>query len=405
MDYPSRGNFKIKRLETSDLEQFNDLLRYAFQVTQKELLEIGWEDDEISKSKFPILQHASVLGWFDGDRLASQISIYPMNMNIHNKKYDIGLITGVATYPEYACQGLMSSLMKVCLKEMKDKGQSISLLYPYSIPLYRKKGWELIADKMTFQVKDFQLPKPKKISGYVRRVDENSETLRKLHDKFASKTHGCLVRNDLAWEEYWRWDSDDMTVAVYYTKDDEPIGYIVYRLDNEIFYIKEMVYLNREAWKGLWNYVSAHEPMLTEVRGNNYTGAPISFWLSDSDIKETIRPYVMGRIIDVHAFIKDYQFNNPHREAALTFEVQDDVCEWNNTSFTVKLSPNHLPIIGNTPTTNKIQVDIRCLTTLLLGYKRPHYLNSMGMLEADENILELLEDIIPRAKAYISDYI
>ena len=405
MEYPSNGNFKIKRLGAEDLDQFNDLLRYAFQVTQKDLLEIGWENDEIRKSKFPILQHASVLGWFDGERLASQISIYPMNMNIHNKKYDIGLITGVATYPEYACQGLMSSLMKVCLREMKDRGQSISLLYPYSIPLYRKKGWELIADKMTFQVKDFQLPKLKKMPGYVRRVNDDSATLKELHNKFAKKTHGCLLRNELAWEEYWRWDSDDMTTAIYYNENDEPHGYLVYRLDNEIFYIKEMVYLNRQAWKGLWNYVSAHESMLTEVRGNNYTGTSISFWLPDSDIKETIRPYVMGRIIDVHAFIKDYQFIHIRRHEALTFEITDDVCEWNNTSFTVTLSPTHGPLIGTVPTKNRIRLTIKCLTTLLLGYKRPHLLNQMGVISADEETLELLEDIIPREKAYISDYI
>lgn len=405
MGIPSSNNFKIKKLQPADLDQFNELLRYAFQVTQKELLESGWENDEIRKNKIPILQHANVLGWFDGDRLASQIAIYPMNMNIHNKAYDIGLITGVATYPEYACQGLMSSLMKVCLKEMREKGQSISLLHPYSIPLYRKKGWELIADKMTFQIKDFQLPKTKKIPGHVRRVSEDSQELRELHDAFASKTHGCLVRNDLAWEEYWRWDSDDTTVAVYYTEEDEPTGYIVYRLDNEIFYVKEMVYLNRQAWKGLWNYVSAHESMLTEVRGNNYTGDPISFWLADSDIKETIRPYVMGRIIDVHAFMRDYQFLDVRLPVALTFEVTDDLCEWNNTSVTVEMSPNQSPIIGNVPTEKKIKLDIRSLTTLLLGYKRPHYLNSMGMLEADEDVLELLEDILPREKAYISDYI
>ncbi|MCL1948273.1 MAG: GNAT family N-acetyltransferase [Turicibacter sp.] len=405
MNDTSSNQLKIKRLQPSDLNQYNELLRYAFQVTQKELIEIGWEYDEIRKAKSPILEHASVLGWFDGERLASQISIYPMKMNIHSNIYDIGLITGVATYPEYACQGLMSSLMKVCLKEMREKGQSISLLYPYSIPLYRKKGWELIADKMTFSVKDFQLPKPQKIAGYVRRVSENSPTLKELHNRFAGLTHGCLIRNDLAWQEYWRWDSDDTTVAIYYSPENEPSGYIVYRLDNEIFYVKEMVYLNRQAWKGLWNYISAHEPMLTEVRGNNYTGSSISFWLPDSDVKETVRPYVMGRIIDVHAFIKDYQFLTTHHQGSLVFEVSDHLCEWNNTSFSVKMEPNEAPLIGNAAVGNAIALTIQSLATLLLGYKRPRELHMMGLLEAGDDVIDILEAIIPWNKAYISDYI
>ena len=43
------------------------LLRYAFQVTEQELAETGWQDDEIKQSKFPVLERADVLGCFDGD--------------------------------------------------------------------------------------------------------------------------------------------------------------------------------------------------------------------------------------------------------------------------------------------------------------------------------------------------
>ena len=43
-------------------EQFNALLRYAFQVTEEELVQVGWQEDEIKQSKFPILESAHVLG-------------------------------------------------------------------------------------------------------------------------------------------------------------------------------------------------------------------------------------------------------------------------------------------------------------------------------------------------------
>ena len=405
MDNFSTQAFQIKKLQPEDLNQFNDLLRYAFQITEKELLDIGWESEDIRQSKFPILQHANVIGWFDKDRLASQVAVYPMKMNIYNKLYDIGLITGVATYPEYAHKGLMSKLLNHALHEMKEAGQSISLLYPYSIPLYRKKGWEIISDKMTFHLKDFQLPKQFDVPGYVRRVIDDHADLITLHDRFARKTHGCLFRNDLAWEEYWRWEVDDTNVAIYYTKDGDPIGYVVYLLVNEIFHIKEMVYLNAEAWKGLWNYISAHEPMLTEVKGNNYSNVPIAFWLEDSDIRETIRPYVMARIIDVEKFISQYKFINIKREDSLTIEVTDELLCWNNLSFTLKFSSNELPKITNEPSPKHIKLNIRALSTLLLGYKRPHFLQNVELLEGNKESLSLLEDIIPKEKAYISDYI
>ncbi|WP_231996488.1 GNAT family N-acetyltransferase [Helicobacter cinaedi] len=155
-----RERLTMQQLDISHIEQFNELLRYAFQVTDSDLLEFGWNNEEIKRFKYPILQNAIVLGWFDRQKLISQIALYPMQMNIYNRIYAMGGITGVATYPEYSGIGLMADLMREILKMMREKGQSISCLYPYSIPYYRSRGWEIVSDKMSFVIKDNQFPKP-----------------------------------------------------------------------------------------------------------------------------------------------------------------------------------------------------------------------------------------------------
>ena len=55
-------NYTYRYLETDDLDQYNALLRYTFQVTEDELTATGWKDDEIKQSKFPVLERADVLG-------------------------------------------------------------------------------------------------------------------------------------------------------------------------------------------------------------------------------------------------------------------------------------------------------------------------------------------------------
>ena len=63
-------NYAIRYLEpkdVKDLDQYNALLRYVFQVTEQELTSIGWEEKEIIRAKFPTMEKADVLGWFDGD--------------------------------------------------------------------------------------------------------------------------------------------------------------------------------------------------------------------------------------------------------------------------------------------------------------------------------------------------
>lgn len=269
------GEFKMRELDRGDLEQFNALLQYAFQVTSYDLFQTGWEQDEIKYAKRPILEEAYVLGWFYHDKLASMIVVYSMKVNVHDTIMDMGGITGVATYPEYTGRGLIHSLMRRALNYIHDQEMLISFLYPYSIPFYRKMGWEIVSDKLSFTVKDTQLPKAIPVDGMVERVSLDSEDYHNVHSYFALQRHGALIRDALSWEEYWRWDNEDIIAAVYYSKEHKPLGYVVYYIANEIFHIKEMVYLNIEANHGLWNYISAHFSMITQARA---TTTPARQW-------------------------------------------------------------------------------------------------------------------------------
>ena len=77
----TNGEFRMRELDQGDLEQFNALLQYAFQVTSYELFQTGWKQEEIKYAKRPILDEAYVLGWFYQDKLASMIVVYSMKVN------------------------------------------------------------------------------------------------------------------------------------------------------------------------------------------------------------------------------------------------------------------------------------------------------------------------------------
>lgn len=418
-----RAKLTMKTLDTTHIEQFNALLRYAFQVTDSVLSELGYNAESIKQAKYPILQNARVLGWFDKDKLISQIALYSMKMNIHNRIFEMGGITGVATYPEYSGMGLMADLMKETLSIMRAQKQSISCLYPYSIPYYRSRGWEIISDKMTFSIKDHQLPNISAQNGMIRRIErDDDEELIALYDRFAKSTHGALVRDKLAWDEYWRWDSDDEMVALYYDKNDVPQGYIAYLLEDDVFKIKEMLYCNEEARRGLWGYVNAHKSMFDKVEGNNFSNNTLAFLLEDGHIKESIQPYFMGRIVDIEQFLRDYPFalDAESRGHIFAFIIKDPLLEWNNRVFVLKFSAQkvELKVLESAQELDSMQThsrtkseripsvktDIQTLTTMFFGYKRPSYLAKIKRLEASQDTINLLESIIPRAKPYFSDY-
>ena len=51
-----------------------------------------------------------------------------------------------------------------------------------------------------------------------------------------------MIRNELAWDEYWRWDLEELTAAVYYDTSHDPQGYLLYWISEDVLHIKEMVY-------------------------------------------------------------------------------------------------------------------------------------------------------------------
>ncbi len=196
-----RSNLEIRPVTIEHLEQFNDLLRYVFQVTDQEVSDSGYEEGELERAKRPVLEKSDVIGWFNGDELISQLAIYHCRVNIHGQVFNMGGLTGVGTYPEYAGHGLMHDLVKVGLNKMRENKQWISYLYPYSIPFYRKKGWEIMSDHLTYDIRDSQLPKQRPVNGHVERLDIDDEDVIKTYQRFALKNHGAMIRNELNWDE------------------------------------------------------------------------------------------------------------------------------------------------------------------------------------------------------------
>ena len=399
-----KDKFTLKKVVVEHVEQYNQLLKYVFQVTKHVLQEVGWEEKEILRAKLPNFQQAQVLGWFDGEELISQCVVYPMKVRIFSQIYDMGGLTGVGTYPEYANHGLMNKLLERALHEMRDRGQYISYLYPYSIPFYRHKGWEIISDKITYEIQDYQLPKNKKVSGEIRRVPVSGEEIKEVYNKFSARTHGALIRDDLAWNEYFMWDSDDVNAAVYYSNKDELEGYLIYWIADEVFHLKEMIFLNEEARTGLWNFISAHFSMISKVVGQTYTDEPLAFLLEDAKIKEDISPYFMARIVDIREFIARYPFKPDNRKRVWNFTLSDPLLPWNQGSFTLTIDRHGHGTVEPSTKRFRDQIDIQTMTTMLLGYKNPDYLNKIGRLCCSEAIVDMLEDAIEQQTPYFSDY-
>lgn len=261
-----------------------------------------------------------------------------------------------------------------------------------------------MSDHITFELKDTEIPVTVEVPGHVERLDVGDEDVKEIYDRFARSTHGALIRNDFEWVEYWRWENEEeRTAAVYYDADDHPKGFLLYWVEDDVFHVREMIYLTQEARKGLWNFIRAHYSMIDAVKGDIYTNEPLAFLLDESQIKETIEPYFMARIVDVEGFLRDYPFEG-NMQQSFHFVVNDPIAQWNNRVFGIAKDKTGGMVVSHEPLGKPVEIDIQTLSTMFMGYKRPSYLHKIERLKTDKKTLRLLEEIIPDGKAYFSDY-
>ena len=121
--------------------------------------------------------------------------------------------------------------------------------------------------------------------------------------------------------------------------------------------------------------------MIDEVHGNTYFSEPIAFEIDDGDIKETIRPYAMGRIVDVASFLEDYPCDPDGGELCIDLEIEDDLLPWNDHTFRIRFADGGCTLT-DAPAEYHLKMGIGTLSTLLLGYKTAERLFELERIEA-----------------------
>src|SRR5699024_8661840 len=122
--------------------------------------------------------------------IAAKLHLIPLSSYIHGHSISMGGISSVATWPEYRRQGMVKHLLKHVLTYMKQHGQTISFLHPFSFAFYRQYGWEYTFTEKKYAIPLKNLKRNWEVNGYVRRVQSNLYPLKKVYEDYAKQYTG-----------------------------------------------------------------------------------------------------------------------------------------------------------------------------------------------------------------------
>lgn len=388
---------ELRQLRTDEFEMSTKLSEYAFQYT------LTPEQRESSQKHF---KPERFWGIFDGEELQAKLTIIPLQVYIQGKILDMGGIAGVATWPENRRQGHVSTLLKHALQEMKSKGQTLSFLHPFSIPFYRKFGWELFAEYKKYVIAVPKFPRKVEVPGRIVRDLDDIPTLDGIYQAYVSRYQGTLVRDEIWWKRFVL--QGDGHRVVYYSAAGHPTGYALYELKDKELVCDEFVYLNEEARSALWTFFANHDSRIEQV---NMVMVPMDdqlpFMLPDPRITQEIVPYFMARIVDMKSFVEEYAFE-AHREAELILEVEDSAAPWNAGLWKLSVNEEGRAELSKLPSNAEVPVDlstdIGTLSALFMGYKRPQALHAIHRLTGNSAAVTHLESLIPAGQTYLLDF-
>ncbi|PHA68887.1 GNAT family N-acetyltransferase [Bacillus toyonensis] len=376
-------------------DKFREALRlseYAFQykVNEERL------QQQITRMK----ESHEIYGIMEGEDLAAKLHLIPFHIYIGKETFKMGGVAGVATYPEYRRSGYVKELLQHSLQTMKKDGYTVSMLHPFSVSFYRKYGWELCADLLVCHMTKSDLVMKKQVNGTVKRFNKENhpEEVEKLYETFAERVSGMLVREKNWWLQVVY---DDLELAIYYDENKTAAGYMLYKIENYKMTVEEFVPLHNEARNGLWNFICQHDSMIKELEMTVSENEPLLYTLQEPRVKTEVKPYFMGRIVDVEQFLKQYEFNWNDVQQEVILHITDSFAPWNN--VVVRLANHELTIVEEA-TEKGIKLDINALSTIMFGYKRPLELNELELISGSEEAMRSFENLVPVRKPFIYDF-
>ncbi|EEK94433.1 GNAT family N-acetyltransferase [Bacillus cereus] len=376
-------------------DKFREALRlseYAFQYKV--------DEERLQQQLTKMKESHEIYGIMEGKDLAAKLHLIPFHIYIGKEKFKMGGVAGVATYPEYRRSGYVKELLQHSLQRMKKDGFTVSMLHPFAVTFYRKYGWELCANLLVCHLTKSDLVMKKQVNGTVKRFNKENhpEEVEKLYETFAERFSGMLVRNEKWWLQAVY---EDLTLAIYYDENKTAAGYMLYKIENYKMTVDEFVPLHNEARNGLWNFICQHDSMIKELEMTVSENEQLLYTLQEPRVKTEIKPYFMGRIVDVEQFLKQYELNWNNVQQEVILHITDSFAPWNNVS--VRLANYEIAIIEE-PMDKGINLDINALSTILLGYKRPLELNELELISGSEEEIRAFENVVPVRKSFIYDF-
>lgn len=384
---------EIRYAKEEEIESIKEIWSYCFNDTES-FMKYYFNDKYKSENTVVAL---------DEGKIISSLQLNQYKLLLNSKVYNTSYVVGVSTLPEGRGAGYMNKVMKFTLNELYKKGQLVSILMPIDYRLYRRFGYEHCYDQIEYTINTDDLKNFKSSGKMIKSDLSQIDDLIRIDRTFLNEVNGNVLKDEHYYENLFK-EIQSEDGFLYIHEGNEKDGYIVYFLQEGKMFVRELFYKNIDALKSMLKFIYNHNTQCKIVTISTPTIDKIRFILDnpkDSDIK--IKPFMMGRIINVKKFIEDIDIEKDIN-SSFNLLIEDKFIDENNGLFKIsiqnkKVSVEQLDKKGAEKPQEDfdIKLDINTLTQLSFSYidvNEAIFLNDIK--DVSEETLETLNCIFSK---------
>lgn len=359
--------------------------------------QIGKSLDRVGREKIRVLRR-------DG-QVAGGLTLYPMGQWFFGKRIDMIGVNLVGIAPEFRGGGVATELMEHSVREMRDSGAPISVLYPAKQTLYRRVGYELAGGRYMNEIdlKDLELRGARELR--IRSVtDADEDAVRALAAEIGSSSHGQIDRPDYMWRRItspvgrevngYLVEGDDGPVGFTYVEQTGSPG-LGYDLQ-----LLEFVAVTPDAARRLLRFLGDHASVGLKVRWYGDPADPALMVVREQTWKTSVVFRWMLRVLDpVTAFEKRGWPRG--LEGAVDLELADATLPENVGRWRLEVSGGEARVTPGGD--GSLRTDARGLASMYTGYLSPVAAKRAGLVEGDADALARATPLFAGPTAWISD--
>ena len=348
-------------------------------------------------------KHENTIVVEDDEEIVSSLQLSQYNLKLNDKIYDTSYVVGVSTFPQARGKGYMKHIMDFTLNELYRKNQLVSILMPIDYRLYRKYGYEHCYDQIEYEI-DIADLSGFKSKGFLKKAKlDNINDLINIENNFLKDLNGTIIRDKNYYENLFK-EVESEDGHIYIHEDELKDGYIIYFINNENIFVRELYYNNLNALKGILRFLYNHNTQCKKVTISSPIDDKIRFILSNpktANIK--LKPFMMGRVINFKKYLESLNIKS-NENLSINISVKDDFIKENNKIFKIHLNNNKLNVESGDYISD-VEFNINTITQLAFSYingKEAYLLND---LKENKKVIEFLDLIFVKKENYVNEYI